>query len=119
MPIYARMFRPMIIAFWLSTVMNGLDCVVHLPDPTATINLPCGMMHFPLLHVKFFAAAFGGINFNLANLSFVCSLFAVFSFKKDIGFPETAIAKKFLIFFSVLQGVHLDPLCVSRSSFLF
>ena len=48
MPIFYRMFSPMMFAFLTSTIKNGADCMVHPPDSTAIIIRPFGKMCFPL-----------------------------------------------------------------------
>ena len=61
MSILGRVFCRISLGFWSYLIMNGADCMVHLPDSTAMIICPIGVVYFPLLHAKFIAASSSGI----------------------------------------------------------
>ena len=65
---------------------------VHLPDSSAMISCPFGIIVFALQHAKFQTSSSVGINLNIVELSFSCRRRAVVLFNKDIGLPESAIA---------------------------
>ena len=48
MPMRGSSFRPIILAFWLSTIMNRAVCTFHPPDSIVTISRLLGCIDSPL-----------------------------------------------------------------------
>ena len=77
-PIWGRMFRPIVFAFRSSTMMKGADWIIQPPDSTAMISRLFWNDIFSIITGEISGGVFGDMNLNIVERSVVVVFLPLF-----------------------------------------